>query len=119
MTYRLSPTGQYLPEIQYTDNPREQALLEKPIGRWGRMWQEWVKTEYPTEVQIFVMEGRWSIIPREIDREAEKRFWELDEQYRQQNPRPTEFSEIQTWEKTRVLTIEHRIMEEIVFRLRM
>ena len=58
MTYRLSPTGQYLPEIQYTQNPREQALLKKPIGRWGRMWQEWVKTEYPTEVQIFI----WRVV---------------------------------------------------------
>lgn len=70
MNYRLSPTGQMLTEIQYTENPEEQKMLRKPIGRWGRMWQDWVKAEYPTEVQIFVTEGRWQIIPRIIDREA-------------------------------------------------
>ena len=115
MIYKLSPTGHWNPEIQYTDNPREQKMLEKPIGRWGKMWQEWMKTEYPTEVSVLIMEGRWSIIPREIDAEGSKRFQELDEQYRQQNPRPQTFSEIQQWEKTRILTIEHQLMSEVVF----
>ena len=118
MNYRLSPTGQMLTEIQYTENPEEQKMLRKPIGRWGRMWQDWVKAEYPTEVQIFVTEGRWQIIPRIIDREAESRFLELDEQYRRENPRPQAFSEIQSWEKMRLLTVEHAIMEEIIFQLR-
>ncbi len=118
MNYRLSPTGQMLTEILYTENSEEQKLLKKPIGRWGRMWQEWVKTEYPSEVQIFITEGRWQIIPRIIDREAESRFRELDKRYRQENPRPTTFTEIQSWEKMRLLAVEHQVMEEIVFRLR-
>ena len=118
MTYRLSPTGQYLPEIQYTQNPKEQALLKKPIGRWGRMWQEWMRTEYPTEVTVLIVTGRWNIIPREIDKQAEARFTELDALYRKENPRPATFSEMQRWEKDRLLTIEHRIMEEIVYQPR-
>ena len=119
MDYRLSPTGQMLTEIQYTENQEMQKLLQKPIGRWGRMWQEWVRTEYPTEVQVFVTEGRWQIIPRIIDREAESRFREVDEQYRLENPRPQTFAEIQSWEKMRLLTLEHAIMEEIIFQLRL
>ena len=118
MNYRLSPTGQYLPEVEYTEDSSEQKLLQNPIGRWGRMWQEWVRTEYPTEVQIYITEGRWQIIPRIIDREAESRFRELDEQYRRDNPRPQTFAEMQSWEKMRLLTIEHQIMEEIIFQLR-
>lgn len=118
MTYRLNSTGQMLAEIPYTDNPSERQLLEQPIGKWGRMWQEWVKTEFPTEVQVLIVEGRWQIIPREIDAEAESRFRELDVQYKRQNPRPTAFEEILRWEKTRLLTIEHQVMEDVVFRMR-
>ena len=119
MNYRLNPTGQYLPELIYTEDREEQKLLQKPIGRWGRMWQEWVRTEYPTEISIFIIEGRWQIIPRLIDREAESRFQEMDRKYRRENPRPQTFTEIQSWEKMRLLTIEHMIMEEIVFQLRL
>lgn len=110
MIYKQNATGQMLAEIQYTDNPAEQKLLEQQIGRWGKAWQEWVRTEFPTEVQILVIEGQWQIIPREIDAEAENRFRELDEQYRAENPRPLTFEEIQTWEKTRLLTVEHQVM---------
>ena len=118
MKQRLSPTGQYLTEMQYTDNPREQALLRRPIGKWGREWQEWMKTEHPTEIAVLIMAGRWQLIPREIDKQAESRWTELDEQYRRENPRPTDFRLIQEWEINRMLTLEHRIMEEIVFQMR-
>ena len=118
MNYRQSPTGQMLAEVAYSDSPEELELLKTPIGRWGRMWQEWVRTEYPTEMTVLIVTGRWNIIPREIDRQADERFSELDEHYRKENPRPTTFSEMQAWEKNRLLTIEHRIMEEIVYQLR-
>ena len=118
MNYKLSSTGQMLAEVAYTDDSQEIELLKTPIGRWGRMWQEWIRTEYPTEVTVLIVTGRWNIIPREIDRQAEARFTELDAIYRKENPRPVTFSEMQRWEKNRLLTIEHRIMEEIVYQLR-
>ena len=118
MNYRQSPTGQMLAEVVYSDSPREMELLKTPIGRWGRMWQEWMNTEYPTETTVLIVMGRWNIIPREIDRQAEARFTELDELYRKENPRPKTFSEMQKWEKERLLTIEHRIMEELIFQPR-
>jgi hypothetical protein len=118
MNYRQSPTGQMLSEVAYTDDPQEIELLKTPISRWGRMWQDWVRTEYPTEVSVLIMTGRWNIIPREIDRQAENRFSELDELYRRENSRPVTFSEMQMWEKNRLLTIEHRIMEEIIYQRR-
>ena len=118
MNYRQSPTGQMLAEVVYSDSPQEIELLREPIGRWGRMWQDWVRTEYPTEVTVLIVTGRWNIIPREIDRQAEARFTELDALYRKENPRPVTFSEMQKWEKHRLLTIEHRIMEELIFQLR-
>ena len=116
--YKLSPTGQFLTEMPYTIDPQETRMLKYPIGRWGRLWQEWMETEYPTEVTVLVMIGRWQIIPREIDREAELRFQELDKKYRLKNSRPESFPEVQIWEKERLLTVEHQVMKEIVFQLR-
>ena len=77
-----------------------------------------ITIEYPTEVTVLIVTGRWNIIPREIDRQAEEMFLELDALYRKENPRPVTFSEMQKWEKERLLTIEHRIMEEMIFQLR-
>lgn len=57
-------------------------------------------------------------LPREIDIEAEERFDELDEIYRKDHPRPTEFNAIRKWEKERLMTLEHQVMEEIVYKRR-
>ena len=98
--------------------PEEEKLLKKPIRRWGRAWMKWMEAEYPADVDILVCECRWQIIPREIDIEAEERFDELDEIYRKDHPRPTEFNAIRKWEKERLMTLEHQVMEEIVYKLR-
>ncbi|MBR5090550.1 MAG: TnpV protein [Ruminiclostridium sp.] len=119
MSEKMSPTGQYLSQMEYTPNPKIAELLKRPIGRWGRMWQEWIMLEYPSEVQIYIMEGKWQLIPRRIDEEAETRFQELDKAYREENPRPKTFQQIREWEKMRLLTIEHQVMKEVVFHLRM
>ena len=85
MSEKMNPTGQILSETEYTRSPQIAALLKRPIGRWGRMWQEWIRLEYPQEVQIYIMEGKWQLIPRQIDEEAEIRFQQLDRQYRSGN----------------------------------
>lgn len=36
--YKFTPTGQYNLDVRFTDNPEEERLLEKPIGKWGQMW---------------------------------------------------------------------------------
>lgn len=116
--YELTPEGTYVPKIAYTSDPEEEKLLKKPIRRWGRAWMKWMEAEYPADVDILVCECRWQIIPREIDIEAEERFDELDEIYRKDHPRPTEFNAIRKWEKERLMMLEHQVMEEIVYKLR-
>ena len=116
--YELTPEGTYVPKIAYTSDPEEEKLLKKPIRRWGRAWMKWMEAEYPADVDILVCECRWQIIPREIDIEAEERFDELDEIYRKDHPRPTEFNAIRKWEKERLMTLEHQVMEEIVYKRR-
>ena len=50
--------------------------------------------------------------------EHEYNFDELDEIYRKDHPRPTEFNAIRKWEKERLMTLEHQVMEEIVYKRR-
>jgi hypothetical protein len=116
---KLNSTGQYLTEIAYTNDPEELALLERPIGKWGQMWQDWMEAEHSSYVTILVVECKWAIIPRKIDIEAEKRYEELDKIYRANNPRPdTDFNSVLKWETAKKLWIEDIIMKEIVFVLR-
>ena len=88
------------------------------LFRSGRAWMKWMQDEYPINVEILICECRWQIIPREIDIEAQERFDELDELYRNNNPRPTEFEAIRSWEKMRLLELNHQVMEEIVYKVR-
>ncbi len=114
--YKLTPTGQYIPDVRLTDDPEEEKLLEKPIGRWGQMWQDWIKATYPSEEIIYTMAGKWWIIPRQIDEKVEKRYDELDEIFRLANPRPDteEFTVLRQWEESRKLWIESILMQDII-----
>ena len=116
MSDKINSTGQILPDVRYTDDPEELRLLKKPIGKWGRMWQDWIESTYPGEVDIYVMAAKWLIIPRQIDEKAEKRWFELDELYHRDNPRPSnDFNEILQWETACKLWVENLIMKEIIF----
>ena len=117
MSDKINSTGQILPDVRYTDDPEELRLLKKPIGKWGRMWQDWIESTYPGEVDIYVMAAKWQIIPRQIDEKAEKRWFELDELYQRDNPRPetTDFNVLRQWEPSKKLWIENIIMKDIVF----
>ena len=56
---------------------------------------------------------------RKLDKGVAARvFDELDEIYRKDHPRPTEFNAIRKWEKERLMTLEHQVMEEIVYKRR-
>ena len=117
MADKINATGQILPDVRYTNDSEELRLLEKPIGKWGRMWQDWIESTYPGEVDIYVMAANWQIIPRQIDEKAEKRWFELDELYQRDNPRPetTDFNVLRQWEPSKKLWIENIIMKDIVF----
>ena len=117
MADKINATGQILPDVRYTNDPEELRLLEKPIGKWGRMWQDWIKSNYPGHVNIYIMAAKWQIIPRQIDEKAEKRWFELDELYHRDNPRPdtTDSNILLQWETACKLWVEDIIMKEIVF----
>ena len=53
-SYKISSTGQVLPELEYTDDPEEKRMLEKPIGRWGRAWQKWIEEQHPLDKDLHV-----------------------------------------------------------------
>ena len=113
---KLTPTGQYNPDVRYTDDPELEKLLAEPIGKYGTMWQDWIMATYPNMKVIYVTGCKWAIIPRQVDKMAAKRYDELDEIYRNNNPRPNtaDFMQIWQWEEAKKLWIEHIIIEEIV-----
>jgi hypothetical protein len=108
----------YNPDLNYTSNPEEQKLLEKPIGYYGRAWMTWMETYYPRKIANLQMNCRWQIIPRQIDKEAGERYEQMDKEWKANNPRPKTFTEIQKWETERHMTIDHTVMTEMVCQLR-
>ena len=95
-----------------------EELIKTPIDRWGIAWQRFMETNYPEEIPLLKENSRWEVIPRLIDREAWQMWELLRKQYAERNPRPKTFVEIVTWEKTRLLVIEHEVMEQIVLQYR-
>lgn len=111
-----TPMGQFVPDIRYTDNPEHEKLLEKPIGKYGDLWQKWIDTVHPNHKILYVIGCTWQIIPRQIDVKAEQRTAELEEIYEHDNPRPDtlDFMTLLRWEEAKKLWVENIIIEELV-----
>ena len=117
--YQLdTQTWTYNPIIEVTTDTATKKLLDEPIGKYGRKWQKFMEANNPEMIPHLQGNLRWEIIPREIDKEAEELYQILDDQYRTQNPRPTEFMETAKWEKMRLMEIDHEIMIQIVLQYR-
>lgn len=99
-------------------NAELNELMQNPIDRWGKAWQQFMQEQYPEDIAELKENGRWEIIPRMIDREAWQMWELLRKQYAAKNPRPTTFVEIAAWEKTRSLIVEHEVMEQVVLQQR-
>ena len=111
-----TPTGQFNPDVRYTDDPEIEKLLQEPIGKFGSMWHEWMKLNHPTMKVLYITGCKWQIIPREVDKKAAQRYDELEIIYDRDNPRPDtgDFNVLRKWEEAKKLWIEHIIIEEIV-----
>ena len=106
-------------EITKTLIPEEQVLMQNPIDRWGQAWRNFMTEQHPEEIPELKSNLKWELIPRQIDREAWEMWELLRKQYAQAKPRPkTSFVEIERWERTRQLIVEHEVMEQIVLQYR-
>ena len=113
--YKLDPTTfVYLEQMELGLTAEEQELMNEPIGQWGEKWRKLMEEMHPE--QIPSLQGRllWELIPRQIDREAWELRQTLKTQYAKKYPRPTEFKEKRTREKTLGLTADREIMETVV-----
>ena len=118
-TYKLDPTTfVYLEQLELGLTDEEQALMSEPIGRWGREWQRFMTENHPEVLPSLKGRLKWELIPRQIDKEAWAMWELLRRQYAQKNPRPKLFVEIEKWERTRSLIVEHEVMEKIVLQYR-
>ncbi len=111
----VTTVTQILSERETTMN---EEILNTSIDRWGEAWRRFMETNYPNEIPPLKANGRWEIIPHLIDREAWQMWELLRRQYAEKNPRPRTFVEIAAWEKTRLLVVEHEVMEQIVLQCR-
>ena len=114
-TYKLEPsTFVYLEQLELGLTEEEQELMSKPIGHWGRKWQEYMAENYPQVIPSLEGRLKWELIPRQVDNEA----WEYREllrrQYAEKNPRPKTFNEIRIWENTLGLLVDRAILTDVV-----
>lgn len=117
--YRLDPkTFVYLEELSLGLTAEEEELMSKPIGYYGRKWQEFMEQNHPYDITGLRGRMLWELIPRQIDKEAEEMAWNLEQEYARNNPRPTTFLEIAQWEKMKQLEVSHRVMTELVLQRR-
>ncbi len=117
-SYKISSTGQVLPEVEYTDDPEEKRMLEKPIGRWGRAWQKWIEEQHPLDKDLHVWHCTWQIVPRWIDEKAKAYYDKLSKEYNlvhKDRPHSDDYFGVCKWEKQKALYIEHKIMEDYVY----
>ena len=107
-------------ELKQTLTAEEQELIQNPIGRWGEAWQKYMKENCtPDEISANFKDGEFDELARRIDSEAWEMWELLRRQYAEKNPRPkTSFVEIEKWERTRQLIVEHEVMEQIVLQYR-
>ena len=118
-TYKLDKeTFVYLEQLELGLTDEEQELMENPVDRWGQEWRKFMQTNYPEEIPSLQGRLKWELIPRQIDKECWQMWELLRKQYSEQNPRPTTFTEIEKWEKTRAFIIEHEIMEQLILQYR-
>ena len=109
----------YIPMLSLTEDEEEQELLKNPIRFYGSEWQKWMELNYPEKLVSLKIRGRWELIPRLVDKEAEELADILDKNYREKFPRPeTTFMETATWEKMRLTSIRQTVMAEVVCKLR-
>ena len=118
-TYKLDEEKfVYLEQLDLGLTDEEQKLMENPVDRWGQEWRKFMTENYPEDIPSLQGRFKWELIPRQIDKECWKRWELLRKQYAAENPRPTTFTEIAEWEKTRAFIIEHEIMEQLVLQYR-
>ena len=118
-TYKLDEEKfVYLEQLDLGLTDEEQELMENPVERWGQEWRKFMAENYPEEIPSLQGRLKWEIIPRQIYKECWQMRELLRKQYAAKNPRPTTFTEIAEWEKTRTFIIEHEIMEQLVLQYR-
>ena len=87
---------------------------EMEIGSYGQKWLEFMRTCHTEMVVELTAENRLYEVAKSVDDYAWQ-LWELlDKQYRKYHPRPTEFEEVLSWERTKSFYIDGAVMRERV-----
>ena len=114
--------------IKLMNNPTAEELEQNPnlgndapnIGRYGRMFQEYLKENYPGRVtELALATTLWDICA-EVNKEALEMRLTVEEQLRKKNPFPKQRDYIQLLQYINWLfaTAEEIVLNEVVYKYR-
>ena len=114
--------------IKLMNNPTAEELEQNPnhndnapnIGRYGRMFQEYLKTNYPGRVtELALATTLWDICA-EVNKEALEMRLTVEEQLRNKNPFPKQRDYLQLLQYINWLfaTAEEIVLNEVVYKYR-
>ena len=114
--------------IKLMNNPTAEELEQNPnhddnapnIGRYGRMFQEYLKENYPGRVtELALTTTLWDICA-EVNKEALEMRLTVEEQLRKKNPFPKQRDYLQLLQYINWLfaTAEEIVLNEVVYKYR-
>jgi len=114
--------------IKLMNNPTAEEIEQNPnmnddapnIGKYGRMFQEYLKSNYPGRVTELALETTLWDICAEVNTEALEMIWTLQEQLRAKNPSPEtdSFMDIVRYKMWLRDTAEEIVLRDIVYKYR-
>jgi hypothetical protein len=111
MWYKFNPIlGTYEPNL----TGMEPSMEEEPIGTYGMRWIDWMKNYHSHLVAEMRMNNNFLTVARSVDKEAWEHRAILDRDYEQMHPRPTEYEDVVSWERTRTYYSDNTVMRETV-----
>ncbi|MDE7363737.1 MAG: TnpV protein [Ruminococcus sp.] len=109
--YRFNPIcGIY--SLNLTES--ELSEEEEPIGIYGMKWMTFMEENYPHLVEEMKLYHRYLTVARSVEKNAQEYRDLLDDQFAQENPRPTDFEEVLKWEQAKMFYSDSTVMREIV-----
>ena len=114
--------------MRLMNNPTAEELEQNPnmnndapmIGKYGYMFQEYLKTNYPGRFKELVLAITLRRICAEVNKEATEMMLTVQEQLRTTNPRPKtgDYMKLLQYETMIRNTAEEIILQEFVYKYR-
>lgn len=115
--YREGADGMMYPELQISENPETDKM---PVGRYGRIWKEYMMENHPHRLSELVAQGRINETILKVDEETEQRKEELIQELLAARPMPDTEDTLERAGHMNSLTkqAEEIVLSELVMKVR-